>query len=153
MRLQRFARFFQAEGLEVDVACFADAYQEALSVQAHVLEGARELPEALKDRFHLALVTNGIASIQTPRLERSGPRAFFQAVVMSEEDGHAKPRPAFFERALRMTGRPRAGNVLMVGDNWEADIVGAHRMGMATCWYNPGRARCRSPWRSTRWRN
>jgi FMN phosphatase YigB (HAD superfamily) len=59
---------------------------------------------------------------------------------MSEEDGHAKPHSVFFERALRMIGRPRAGDVLMVGDNWEADILGAHRMGMATCWYNPGRA-------------
>ncbi len=139
MRLARFRSFFEAEGLQVDIDGFADTYQQALAAQAHLLEGARHLVENLSVRYRLALVTNGIATIQRPRLKQSGLAAFFQAVVMSEEAGHAKPHPAFFRRALSITGQPPPRDVLMVGDNWQADIEGAHHMGMHTCWFNPER--------------
>jgi putative hydrolase of the HAD superfamily len=69
----------------------------------------------------------------------AGIGRFFRAVLISEELGLAKPDPRFFLRAAEAAGLPRS-ELLCVGDNPSADIVGARTAGIAGCWYNPGGA-------------
>ena len=87
----------------------------------------------------LALVTNGIASVQRRRFAASPITPYFQAVVISEEVGIAKPDPRIFAPALREIG-VAAGDVLYVGDSVTSDMAAARNAGMDFCWFNPAGA-------------
>ncbi|MCW1776794.1 aldehyde dehydrogenase family protein [Pantoea ananatis] len=50
--------------------------------------------------------------------------------------GVAKPHPGIFAHALAQLGDPPPAQVLMVGDNPQADIAGGLAAGLHTCWFN-----------------
>jgi 2-haloacid dehalogenase len=139
LRVERFRRVaaeFGIPGLPLErISAF---YLEALSRQPQLMPGALATVRALAKKFPLALVTNGIASVQRPRFAASPITAYFQAVVISEEAGVAKPDPRIFAPALRKIG-VEAGEVLYVGDSVTSDMAAARNAGMDFCWFNPGR--------------
>ena len=59
----------------------------------------------------------------------------FQKVILSEDLGVLKPWPAIFNFALSAT-QSELCESLMIGDSWEADITGAHGVGMHQAFYN-----------------
>ena len=79
--------------------------------------------------------------VQHRRLERSAIRDYVSEIIVSEEIGHAKPAREYFDIAFARAGNPAKHAVLMIGDNWNSDILGAAQYGIDTCWYNPGRQR------------
>ena len=60
-------------------------------------------------------------------------------VVLSEQVGARKPDPRIFHEALRRLGNPDPSTVLMIGDDPDADILGAPALGMVTAWVAAGR--------------
>jgi len=95
----------------------------------------------LKGKAKLGIITNGFTALQQIRLERTGLRDYFDALVISEEVGVPKPDPRIFDYALELAGNPDRARVLMVGDTAESDIRGGMNAGLATCWLNAhGRA-------------
>lgn len=139
LRTRRFELFFKAIGWREDEEHFAASYLAHLGQTGHLVEGAQALLQALKGRYQLALVTNGLKEVQRPRLSRAGIDSFFQAIVVSDEIGYSKPDAAFFEFTFRQIGHPPKEAVLMVGDNLNADIRGGEGYGIPTCWYNPSK--------------
>ena len=137
LRVERFRRLaaeFDISDLPVDkVSVF---YLEALSRQPQLFPGALATVRALAKKFPLALVTNGIAMVQRRRFAASPITAYFQAVVISEEVGIAKPDPRIFAPALEKIG-VAAGEVLYVGDSVTSDMAAARNAGMDFCWLNP----------------
>lgn len=141
IKTERFARLLRELDLDGEPESLSADYLECLGRQTDLLPGADELLDSLAGGHRLALITNGLASVQRSRLERSPIGARFDAVVISEEVGFAKPDPRIFEAAFEIMGEPPKTEVLMVGDNLMADIAGAKRFGLATCWFNlDGRA-------------
>ena len=110
---------------------------DQLAQQAHLIEGAAELIQTLNGRYHLALITNGLADVQYPRLARSGLESYFSAVVVSDEVGVAKPNPGIFDVAFERMNQPAKNEVLIIGDSLSSDITGGITYGIDTCWYNP----------------
>jgi HAD superfamily hydrolase (TIGR01549 family) len=110
-----------------------------LALGADLLPGAQEIVRALKPRFHLALVTNGLADVQRPRLERSALADCFEKVFISEEVGAAKPSTAYFDAVFGAIGNPPKNEVLIIGDSLSSDMQGGLGYGIDTCWYNPDR--------------
>jgi putative hydrolase of the HAD superfamily len=49
--------------------------------------------------------------------------------VVSQRVGTIKPHPAIFAAARAALGEPRPGEILHVGDDWAADVVGAKAAG------------------------
>lgn len=139
LRRYRFEQFFEEIGAAVDPGSFADTYMEALAATDFLIEGARSLLHQLERRYQLVLVTNGLSEVQRPRLANTGLDAFFPIVVVSDEIGHSKPDSKFFEHTFQQIEHPPKAEVLMVGDNINADIRGGKEYGLDTCWYNPGR--------------
>ncbi len=111
-------------------------YKKRCCAFAQAFPGMREMLTALRSRgIKLGIVTNGETVIQTPNIEALDLPTLMDAILISEEEGLRKPDVALFHRAAeRLAVRPE--QCLFVGDNPEVDIVGAHRAGMATAWFN-----------------
>ena len=138
LRVARFEELLEnLDLLSVDPASFATHYEQRLSEGIHLLDGSEEILEVLRPHVQMALITNGLQSVQRPRLERSPIRAYFQEILISEEVGAAKPDPQIFKAAFTRMGSPDPAEVLMVGDSLSSDIRGGANFGCDTCWYNP----------------
>ena len=138
IKVERFRRLLEQIELPAAPERLSEAYLESLGTQTHLLPGAERLIGSLDGQVRLALVTNGLSVVQRPRLRHSGMGPRFEVVVVSEEVGWAKPDARIFELALARMGSPPKRSVLMVGDNPQADIEGARRAGLDTCWVNLG---------------
>jgi YjjG family noncanonical pyrimidine nucleotidase len=137
LRLKRFLLFFDAVQIEADPETFGTGYLQHLSTAAFLLEGALELLEQLKSNYRLALVTNGLKEVQRPRLEAGALNPFFEAIIVSDEIGYAKPHRPFFDYTFQEIGSPDKDKVLIIGDNLHADVKGGLDYGIHACWYNP----------------
>jgi 2-haloacid dehalogenase len=60
-------------------------------------------------------------------------------VSTSEAAGFAKPDVRFFEHTALMAKPFSKCGAIVIGDRLEADIVGAMRYGIESCWFNPSR--------------
>jgi len=80
-----------------------------------------------------------VHQIQTRRIAASGLDAHISFVATSEACGFAKPDVRFFEYATGMARRFVREETVIVGDRLDADILGANRFGIDSCWFNPGR--------------
>jgi HAD superfamily hydrolase (TIGR01549 family) len=78
-----------------------------------------------------AIITDLTAQIQFRKLIYFGMDDCFDYVVTSEEAGQDKPSEAPFQLALEKL-KCDATRCWMIGDNWEADVVGASAIGMTT---------------------
>jgi 2-haloacid dehalogenase len=103
---------------------------------SHLNPGAVETLERLRGRFKLGLVTNGETDSQRGRLQATGLDRFFDAVLISDEVGCAKPDPRLFALALDKLG-VGAEEALYVGDSIEHDLAGAQAAGIDFCYYQP----------------
>lgn len=102
-----------------------DWFLEQTSRKGALVEGAMELLEYLHDsNYHLHIVSNGFTEVQYKKMRCAGIDHFFEQVILSEEVGVNKPDPRVFEFALAKAGAT-VENSLMIGDNYDTDIVGA----------------------------
>lgn len=114
-------------------------YVEALGERAYLLPGAEALLRELFGTYHLILITNGLSAVQRSRLDRSPIRNYLEAAFISSELGVAKPDPAYFDAVCQALGIPveQRRTILVIGDSLTADIQGAVRSGLDSCWFNP----------------
>lgn len=132
----RFEMFAHENRLVDDPATMNRNYLNRLAQQTNEVTGARHLLNETKQRFRLALVTNGFAEVQRPRITNSGLHRYFEHIVISEEIGSNKPAPAFFDHVFTLIGHPDPRQVLIIGDSLSSDIKGGLDYGILTCWFN-----------------
>jgi 2-haloacid dehalogenase len=135
LEVERFTRTFAELGLGEGARTTSATYVDALAARPYLLPGAETAVRDLAARHPLALVTNGLASVQRRRFARSSIGHLFAAIVVSGELGVAKPDPRIFAPALAAVGAS-ASEVLYVGDGVESDMAAAARAGMDFCWVN-----------------
>jgi len=101
------------------------------------LDGALEALAGLRAALpRLALVTNGAAAPQRAKLERFDLARFFDHVQVEGEFGAGKPDAAVWVHVLERLGSA-PGRTLMVGDNYECDVVGPLEAGLHAAWIEP----------------
>ncbi len=137
LRVKRFRLFFDETRLNGDPQTVSPLYLRNLALGVDLLEGAEEVVRALKERYRLALVTNGLKEVQRPRLAGSVLRDCFEQVFISGEIGLAKPSRAYFDAVFHGIGQPPKESVLLIGDSLTSDMRGGLDYGIDTCWYNP----------------
>jgi YjjG family noncanonical pyrimidine nucleotidase len=143
LKSERFARLFAALQLNasLDAVDFSERYLNYLGDCTDLMPEVMTVLNALQSQVGLALITNGLKAVQRSRLAKSGLDAYFEAVVISDEEGVAKPDPRIFDIAMARMDHPPKEAVLMVGDSLTSDMRGANLYGIDACWYNPdGRA-------------
>lgn len=130
LRRETLARVAAAAGYERDIAHQAfDAWHAARN---EVTPYAEALPalEQLRRRFRLATLTNGNAD-----LVRIGIAHHFEVRLSAGFLGCAKPDPrAYAALADALTLTP--AEILFVGDDPHADVIGPRAAGMRTVWVN-----------------
>jgi 2-haloacid dehalogenase len=137
LRTKRFRLFFDEIGSTADPETVSPLYLRNLALGIDLLPGAESVIRFLKPRFHLGLVTNGLADVQRPRLERSALADCFEQIFISEEVGIAKPASGYFDAVFRALGNPPKETVLIIGDSLTSDMQGGINYDIDTCWYNP----------------
>lgn len=95
----------------------------------HLLEGTIELLDYLQSKYQLHIITNGFENVQQLKLEKSGIKNYFDQIVTSESIGLKKPNSKVFEFALQ-SANAKPAHSIMIGDSYEADILGALNVGM-----------------------
>ncbi len=113
----------------------AHDYIAFLPLNNHLIGGAKELLEYLNPKYNMHIITNGFKEVQNNKLSNSGIKHFFKTVTNSEEAGVKKPNPFIFEHAIKISGAA-TNNSIMIGDNYEADILGAEAIGLKTICFN-----------------
>jgi putative hydrolase of the HAD superfamily len=138
LRTQRFRLIFESLGTDPSLLPkdFGSEYTFTCPTKPHLIDGALDLLNDLKDRFHLHIITNGFEDVQHTKVKSAGLLPYFDEVITSERAGGKKPGKAIFEYSLGITGS-RVENSLMIGDNLQTDIAGARNMGMDQVFFNP----------------
>jgi 2-haloacid dehalogenase len=137
LRVERWRRLLEQHGLDHDPAEVSVTYLELLARAPAVLPGAVAALRRLAAVVPVVAVTNGFSAVQHGRVAASGIGGLFTGLVVSDDVAAPKPDPAMFEAALALAGGPAAGDAVMVGDNHDADVVGASALGMDTVWIAP----------------
>ena len=146
LRTTRFTRLFEAVGIEADPEPFSTAYLRHLGSCSDLIEGAEAIVPQISQQYHIALITNGLSDVQRPRLTASPLLPYFEALIISDEVGIAKPDPGIFDLLFEQMNHPAKEEVLIIGDSVSSDMQGGANYGIATCWFNPsGKPRPASP--------
>lgn len=112
----------------------SDDFLRLTTAYFSLLDGSEELVRYLAKKYPLTIITNGFVEVQYEKFDKSGLKDLFSYVVLSEEVGCQKPNPGIFEEALRLNNLT-AEDVVMIGDSWSSDILGAQRAGIDQIWY------------------
>ena len=112
----------------------ADDYRAMRTLAIAPYPGAIDTLEAIRARgIPMALLTNGEARNQRRSVEQHALEQYFDCIVIEGEFGAGKPDERVFRHALAATNC-EPDRAWMIGDNFDADIVTPHRLGMYTWW-------------------
>lgn len=135
---KRFEILMEKTGLKGD----DDLFERFVCSHMESLSGAMVYPKHhteilfyLKEKGYRLSVVSNFDHAPTARklLEKFGIMDFFEHIVISEEVGWRKPHRKIFEFALSRLGK-NASDVIFIGDNPEADIMGSSDCGIDSIW-------------------
>ena len=134
LRYNRLKEVFNLFDYEIDdkiINNISHDYIEFLPENNKLMDGAIEILEYLKPKYRLFIITNGFREVQDKKLKNSNIKHYFEAIYDSESVGVKKPDPKIFRHALIDSGS-KSQESLMVGDNYEADVLGAKKLNINT---------------------
>ena len=113
-----------------------DFYVASSPYKTNLLPNAIQVLDYLHSKYILHIITNGFREAVPVKLQESKLGPYFDEVVISEEIGFQKPHPRIFQYLLHKKNID-AANCLMIGDHYEADIVGAVQQKIKAILFNP----------------
>jgi len=138
LRYKRFEKTLGDYGIRSkDLAkVIGQEYIEESPKKTALMPHAIEVLNYLKEKYTLHIITNGFNEVQFTKLELCGLSNYFTKVVTSEISGYHKPRTEAFGYTLSSANARKAESI-MIGDDLEADILGAKAFGIDQVFFNP----------------
>ncbi len=137
LRFDRLNTTFKAVNFKVEdevVHMLSKAYITHLSTFTHLFENTFEILDYLSLNYNLHIITNGFNELQQKKMKYSKIDHYFKTVTTADSANVKKPNPVIFEYALNLA-KTDAGKSIMIGDSYEADIIGATNVGMDTIYF------------------
>ena len=113
----------------------SEEYIKHLSSFNKVFDGTYEILDYLSEKYTLHIITNGFSEVQNLKMVNSKLDIYFENIITSESVGVKKPNPRIFQHALEQANATSSESV-MIGDSWEADIMGAKNFGIKPIYCN-----------------
>ena len=129
-------------GWEADLPAVVERFRAGILAHVRAYPGVPALLDGLRaDGDRVVVVTNGTSAQQRGKIARCALAPHVDAVVVSEEEGAAKPDPRLLEVALERVGADGADrrDVWMVGDALHADVAAGRAAEVRTGWVSHGR--------------
>jgi len=126
-----------------DVPAAIDRFRGGILANVRVYERVLFSLDVLRGAGHrVAVVTNGTSAQQRGKIARCGIEPHVDAIVVSDEEGVAKPDPRLVEIALDRLGASDVDrrDVWMIGDAAHADVAVGRAAGTRTGWVSHGQA-------------
>jgi YjjG family noncanonical pyrimidine nucleotidase len=138
LRHRRFRDVFNHFGIQDLSICDAlnDAYLDISPNKPYLFDGALDVLEYLNAKYTLHIITNGFEAMQAKKLKASGITHYFTTITCSQKANARKPEKEIFEFALKQANATVDQSV-MIGDNYDVDILGAKNIGMDYFYFNP----------------
>ncbi len=111
-------------------------YLENVTNKTYVFPNTFEVLNYLSNKYDLHIITNGFDEVQFKKIISGNLNQYFKNIITSEEAGVKKPNPKIFLTALEKANA-KAEECLMIGDDIEADIIGAISVGIDQVLFNP----------------
>lgn len=136
--LDRFLYVLRPLGIEnkQEVLAINNDFLRRTASKTRLIPGAIELLDYLRPSYRLFILSNGFREVQSLKLKNAGLAPYFERLILSEDAKIQKPHKGIFDFALHNTSSRRTES-LMIGDSWDADIVGAYHAGFGQIWFNP----------------
>lgn len=114
----------------------SDEYLQILPSKTALFPHTKEILSYCTNKaYKVHLITNGFEQVQWRKLDNAQIGHYFSSVITSEAAGCLKPHKEIFDFAIGKAGCCyREG--IMIGDNLDADILGAINAGMDTIFVN-----------------
>nr|WP_321230976.1 YjjG family noncanonical pyrimidine nucleotidase [uncultured Psychroserpens sp.] len=138
LRYKRLKDAFDAVGFKVSddiINQLSEDYITYLTTFNHLFDGTVDLLNYLQPVYDLHIITNGFEEAQQRKMDNASISQFFKTITNSETAGVKKPNPIIFNHALKISNA-KPNDSLMIGDNYEADILGAIDVGLDVILFN-----------------
>lgn len=138
LRFDRLNETFKAAEFDVNpdlVNKLSDDYITYLTTFNNLFENTFEILDYLSLNYNLHIITNGFDEIQYKKMSHSKINHYFKTITNAENAGVKKPNPIIFDFALNLANT-QADKSIMIGDSYEADIMGAKNMGMDVVFFD-----------------
>lgn len=114
----------------------SNQFLEILPTKTNLFDYTIEILQHLQQKnYSIHLITNGFENVQLNKLKNANLTSYFNQVITSEASNSLKPKKEIFEYALQKS-QATFDNSIMIGDNIEADILGAKNAGLDTIYVN-----------------
>ncbi|MBA4850844.1 YjjG family noncanonical pyrimidine nucleotidase [Emticicia sp. BO119] len=113
-----------------------EAFLELLPQKSHLIDGAIEVLDFFAPNYELHILSNGWQHVQVRKISSSKIDHYFKEVITIERAEARKPDKKIFDYAVKVTNA-KLSECIMIGDNFEADILGAINAQMDSIFYNP----------------
>lgn len=125
--VKKYAQSYSEELISHVYAIFLDYYESKVQLFEGTLEALTELSKSVK----LIMVANGNSKRLKRLIEKYNFHDIFWDYVISSETPYQKPNRFMFQYGLKMYGW-EPNEVIMVGDKYDNDIMGAKKCGLLT---------------------
>jgi putative hydrolase of the HAD superfamily len=139
IRNSRFELTFNALGLPDALVPseLSEQFMKICPTKSYVFPHTHKVLEYLRDKkYSLHILTNGFSEIQQLKINSSNLGNYFCEIIDSESCGYLKPDKKIFDYTLNKINAQHK-ECIMIGDDLEADIIGAKNAGIDHIFFNP----------------
>lgn len=138
LRFGRLNDTFSALNYAIDsdtVIKLSEDYITYLTDNNFLFDNTIAILNYLSEKYKLHILSNGFEEIQYKKLKKSNILHYFETVTNGETIGVKKPNPEIFNYAIKKANTS-VNRSIMIGDGYEADILGAINVGMDVVFFD-----------------